>query len=67
MLEEDKILWQQRVIDEKAELDKKIKNLSVFLGKQNEATASERVRLHTQLGLMEQYSRVLSERIAEFK
>jgi|TARA_B110000908_G_C10070932_1_gene365041 hypothetical protein len=58
--------YQQRVIDEKNELDEKIAGLSKFLGNVNQVPSDERVRMHTQLGLMEQYSLVLGQRIEAF-
>lgn len=58
---------QQSVIDEKAELDDKIGKLPDFLA--NPRTAidqTEKNRLEKQFSLMEQYSSVLSDRIADF-
>lgn len=59
---------QQRVVDEKADLDEKRLKLQdftakpVFLG----LPISERDRLFRQAALMRDYSEVLAERIAEF-
>jgi hypothetical protein len=61
--------YQERVVEEKAELDEKLTKLRAFC---NTATfagldASERERLRRQAEHMADYSRVLSERIATFK
>lgn len=65
---------QQRVVDEKAELDTKIGALSSFIGtfeKPNSIFASlsepERNRLYAQHRVMVEYSSILSERIAAFE
>jgi hypothetical protein len=60
--------FRQRVEHEKAELDDKIYRLSVFINSPNFNTIDpeERVRLHTQLMIMVEYSRVLLSRIAAF-
>ncbi len=61
--------WQQRVVDEKAELDQKIGRLLSFM-KGEKSTAigqDERDRLGRQSRYMERYSEVLGERIADFK
>ena len=58
--------WQNRVVEEQDELENKIGKLSGFLGDPNDVPSEERVRMHTQLGLMEQYNRVLIDRIDAF-
>lgn len=67
---EEKILeeYQKRVLAEKAELDKRVKAISGFLakGEFNALPGDERERLIRQLGIMVEYSDVLTERIAHF-
>lgn len=60
--------YQQRVIDEKAELDVKIQKLTEFLSsdKSESVEADEKDRMKWQLDIMEDYSEVLGERIANF-
>lgn len=60
---------QQRVIDEKAELDDRRSKLAAFLytGTFEALDAAERERLEKQLRLMTSYSDVLGERIEAFK
>ena len=59
---------QQRVIDEKTELDDKISRLSPFLEGETFKTLSEaeQVRLKIQLSIMKVYSNILEERIEHF-
>lgn len=59
---------QQRVVDEKSELDEKIGKLVPFLTSKIYAglPSDEQERLGRQLGLMQQYSSVLNERISAF-
>lgn len=59
---------QQRVVDEKAELDEKLAKLVAFGITPLFASlpADEQGRLNRQHSLMEQYSAVLGERIAAF-
>jgi hypothetical protein len=59
---------QQRVVDEKAELDLKRDRLTEFLKGNIFASLAvdEQERLKRQLGIMELYSGVLAERIANF-
>lgn len=59
---------QQRVVDEKADLDGKIERLDAFIhGKIYPALAdAERSRLMRQFCHMKDYSNVLGERIAAF-
>lgn len=61
--------FQQRVIDEKNDLDEKITKLDEFIGTDifYKLFLSEQDRLLEQLALMQSYSEVLGERIAEFK
>lgn len=63
--------YQQRVVQEKAELDLKIAKLDAFLGQQGFASKvpdeSERSRLTSQFAVMTEYSRILGERIENFK
>lgn len=62
---------QVRVVEEKAELDKKIDALNSFISDSNETftklETAERVRLVEQRTYMMAYSRLLGERIAAFK
>ena len=60
---------QQRVVDEKAELDEKLTKLDAFGRTPLFASlpADEQGRLSHQHSLMEQYSAVLGERIAAFE
>lgn len=59
---------QQRVVDEKAELDARAEKLRAFIvSERYEALpAAERERMFRQSGLMLAYSGVLGERIAAF-
>lgn len=60
---------QQRVVEEKAELDGKIAALQEFIAKSPRWSLlieSERWRLTTQCHTMVQYSAILGERIAAF-
>ena len=59
---------QERVVTEKDELDTKIEKLSSFISSDvySTLTEAEQSRLGRQLGLMQQYSDVLGERIAAF-
>lgn len=56
--------FQQRVVDEKVELDKKAQALSDFIG---ENPIFETLDQAEQERLMWQYSTILGERIANFK
>lgn len=62
-------LWQQRVVNEKRELDKKIKSLNIFIELPiwNELNDIERELLLQQQQLMRMYSTVLKTRIRLFK
>lgn len=60
---------QQRVIDEKTELDDKARKLSAFIGENalfEKLDAAEQERMKVQNDLMWQYSEVLGQRIAAF-
>ena len=59
---------QQRVVDEKKELDEKREKLGVFKGTDFFASLpwQEQERLNTQAHIMTMYSAVLGERIAAF-
>lgn len=59
---------QQRVVEEKAELDEKLAKLNAFGQGEIFPTlpAEEQERLMRQSKIMDQYSVVLSERIAAF-
>jgi len=60
---------QKRVADEKAELDKKAKDLSNFIGSNPifaKLDAAEQERLKEQCEVMWQYSEILGARIAAF-
>jgi hypothetical protein len=61
--------FQQRVVDEKRDLDEKFKKLMVFLRGPMFANVdpAEQERLTRQSKLMDEYSGVLAERISEFK
>lgn len=61
---------QQRVINEKSELDKKASALSEFIGLSDDFVMlepAEQERLKIQNDIMWQYSEVLGERISAFK
>lgn len=60
--------YQQRVVDEKAELDYRLGNLNTFLDTStfNSMRSEERQRMIRQQKLMTELSEVLGERIAEF-
>ena len=63
--------YQNRVIDEKNDLDGKIERLVVFLSveemaEHKETTPDEKEKLNRQIKIMKDYSQVLGERIAEF-
>jgi len=60
---------QQRVVDEKSELDVKAKALSDFIGNSDIFTtldAAEQERMKEQCEVMWQYSEILGQRIAAF-
>jgi len=59
---------QQRVIDERAELDAKLSKLIPFLSSDtcHSLPFAERSRLKQQAEVMAEYSRILGERIAAF-
>jgi hypothetical protein len=62
---------QQRVVDEKQELDSRLEKLLVFIDAGNGKIFSglvteERQRLTTQARIMKEYSDVLADRIAAF-
>jgi len=65
----EELEFQQRVVDEKAQLDEKIKKLAYFLnGSVIETLESEdQTLLHEQFHVMEKYSDILRRRIARFK
>lgn len=60
--------YQQRVVDEKRELDTKIDALYLFLGTNmySSLPSKERVLLNNQFNHMVSYSGILAERIANF-
>jgi CHASE3 domain sensor protein len=58
--------YQQRVVDEKKELDQKIEKLTSFLKEPQTKCLIELERLQRQLVIMHQYSEVLGERIEHF-
>ena len=63
------IEFQQRVIAEKEELDRKAKGLSDFIGLSpafESAHTDEQERLRDQCEIMWQYSEILGQRIAAF-
>ena len=59
--------WQERVIQEKKELDEKIDKLKKFLDEKVEkgfnVEETEKLRLEVQLTIMESYSNILHARI----
>ena len=59
---------QQRVVEEKTELDEKIRKLGSFLTTSmfKDLPGDEQTRLSSQWGIMMSYSRILGERIAAF-
>jgi hypothetical protein len=62
---------QQRVVDEKRELDSKLEKLMAFIASETGKIFSglvteERQRLTTQARIMKEYSDVLGDRIAAF-
>ena len=60
---------QQRVLDEKSELDSKAKALSDFLGNSDifpSLDSAEQKRLKEQCEIMWKYSEILGKRIAAF-
>lgn len=58
--------YQQRVADEKAELDVKLEKLRTFLAKDVEIASDELTRLKRQEEVMTEYSKILGERIESF-
>ncbi len=58
--------YQQRVIDEKIELDAKLVKLQTFLAKDMEIASDELERLKRQAEVMIEYSKILGERIEAF-
>lgn len=61
--------YQQRVVDEKADLDERTRKLATFIADNplfGGLPCAERDRLRRQYHLMAALSRVLGERIAEF-
>jgi crAss001_48 related protein len=60
--------YQERVIEEKKELDEKIEKLAAFIESDAFISVStrEKVRLHRQEVLMQLYSKVLADRIEAF-
>ena len=61
--------YQQRVVEEKRELDTKRDKLAEFLKSPNriKVLMDEQGRLNRQLAVMEVYSVILAERIVHFK
>ena len=67
--QEDTEPYQERVVQEKAELDVKIESLQTFMDdpdKIGDISINELCRLAHQLKVMQEYSEVLGERIANF-
>lgn len=60
--------WQQRVVDEKRELDDKLRKLIIFTGCDifQKLDADQQDLLKQQAFFMEGYSTILGERIASF-
>jgi hypothetical protein len=61
--------FQQRVVDEQKELDVKLGRLHVFMAGDlmKSLPLDEQKRLNEQYAVMQQYSRILGERIAHFQ
>ena len=60
---------QQRVVDEKTELDEKLKKLTAFIDTNTvfeNLPEDEKTRLVRQESCMSEYSKILGERIAAF-
>jgi hypothetical protein len=62
---------QQRVVDEKTELDSKLEKLLAFIGAGSgpifsKLVGEEQQRLTTQARIMREYSDILADRIAAF-
>jgi hypothetical protein len=62
------VTFQERVIEEKSELDTKLEKLNTFIGSDiyYSLAHAERVRLSKQVEVMKGYSNILAERIAAF-
>lgn len=60
--------YQGRVVEEKRELDEKLERLSVLIGSDRfqELSVAECKRLVLQFSIMQEYARVLGERISAF-
>ncbi len=58
--------YQQRVIDEKVELEAKITRLTDFLDRDSDIDQLDRMLLWSQLSSMKTYNSILSMRIARF-
>lgn len=60
--------YQQRVVDEKIELDLKLGKLNLFFETEtfDRLPVEEKDRMKSQAGFMEGYSKVLEARIANF-
>lgn len=69
MSDSEYLPYQQRVIDEKRELDDRFERLSDFIdsGYFKHLPESEQLRLNIQIRLMRDYSWILGQRIAAFK
>jgi hypothetical protein len=62
--------WQQRVVEEKAQLDEKLKSLKDFIQTNELFKKLDRENqslLNTQYGAMSRYHSILEMRIAKFK
>jgi hypothetical protein len=61
--------WQERVIQEKKELDEKIEKLKKFIKNAPEklATETEMLRLEVQFTIMQSYSNILDVRIKSWE
>jgi hypothetical protein len=60
--------YQDRVLNEKAELDAKLGKLQAFLNTSTFGSldVDEQERLRKQAGIMQEYSAVLADRLAHF-
>ena len=60
--------YQKRVVEERDEMDSKIKKLAFFLAREDvELDDDETVRLYKQLAIMINYSAILLDRISSFE
>jgi hypothetical protein len=60
--------FQQRVLEEKKQLDERLEKLTAFINGSKFETldAADQERLHHQQEVMREYAQILAERIADF-